>query len=145
MLPTRIYRSCRPSLASPFQLINADLGGALGRWFDDETEVTGTYPVDIREDDDHVYVEAELPGFTKDQVNATFEKGVLSIVAERKPEKPKEGQTHVAERRFTRVARSFTLPNTVDENKIEAQLADGVLHLKLSKREEVKPRRIDVH
>ena len=145
MHSTRTYRPYHRSFASPFQLFDADFDGAIGRWLDSERSTAGTYPVDIHEDDNHVYVEAELPGFTKDQVDVTFEKGVLSIIAERKAPKPKTGQTHLAERHFTRTARSFALPNTVDENKIEARIDDGVLHLTLSKREEVKPRHIAVH
>jgi len=104
-----------------------------------------SYPVDIREDDDHFYVDAELPGFTKDQVSVTLENGVLTISAERKEEdESKRGETHLRERRWNRVARAFKLPNAVDENKVEATLKDGVLHLVLHKREEVRPRKIEV-
>ena len=141
MLPTR-RRTSRPWL-SPLDLWNDDF---VSRWYGDDAEAsTGVYPVDIREDDTHIHVEAELPGFTKDDVEVTFEKGVLSIRAERKREKNGKGEAHLSERRFTRVARSFTLPTVIDENKIKATLEDGVLHLTLDKREEVKPRRIAVN
>ena len=108
------------------------------------TEAVGKYPVDIREDDNSIYVDAEVPGFKKDEIDVTLEQGILSISAERKTE-PAEGQTHLTERRFTRIQRSFTLPTSVDEDNVDAKLDNGVLQLKLNKREEVKPRRIEVN
>jgi len=114
--------------------------GAEGR----PTEALGAYPVDIREDDTNVYVEAELPGFKRDEIDVTMEQGVLTINAQRKIEEKKGEEQHLTERRFTRVSRSFRLPTPVDENKIEAHLEEGVLTLSLPKREEVKPRRIEV-
>lgn len=148
-LPTR-------RLLDPFDLIGQEFN-RLGRWFENggsETMLTGVYPVDIREDDNHIYVEAEMPGFKKDEVNITLEDGVLSISAERKPDKTQSntgngGQSnkrtdHLTERRFVRIQRSFTLPNRVDEGAVEAKMDNGVLYITLNKREEVKPRRIEV-
>lgn len=108
-----------------------------------EDGVLGAYPVDVREDESHIYVDAELPGFTKDQIEITLENGVLTIQAERKPEETSQ-QKHLTERRYTKVARRFNIPNLVDETNVEAKLADGVLHITLNKREEVKPRKIAV-
>lgn len=139
MLPMIIRRG-----SSPLDALHDDLDRMLARWWGDSgTEALGAYPVDITEDDDHVYVQAELPGFTKDQIEVTIENGVLSLQAQRETPEPK-GQQHLRERRFTRVARSFTLPNTVDESKVDCRLENGVLNIKLNKREEVKPRRIEV-
>ncbi|MFW6060455.1 MAG: Hsp20/alpha crystallin family protein [Phycisphaeraceae bacterium] len=106
-------------------------------------QLTAAYPVDIREDDNHVYVEAELPGFKKDEIEVTMEQGILTINASRKQEE-RQGEEHLTERRFTRVSRSFRLPTPVDEGNIDAHLEEGVLTLTLPKREEVKPRRIEV-
>jgi len=72
-----------------------------------------------------------------------LENGVLTIAAERGPAEAK-GEQHLSERRYTRVSRSFMLPKTIDENKVDAKLADGVLSLTLHKRDEVKPRQIEV-
>lgn len=143
MLPTRQNR--RP-VWDPFESIHRDFDRMLGRYFSDgETPTpTAAYPVDIHEDDNHLYVEAELPGFDREDVNVTLENGVLTITAERKEQPQREGETHLNERRFRRVHRSFTLPNTVDESNVDATLADGVLKLTLDKKEEVKPRRIEV-
>lgn len=134
------------NLPSPFEALERDFGRVLSRFADDNGhDATGAYPVDIREDNDHIYVEAELPGFTRDQVNVTLENRVLSIIAERgKPTLEEGTKEHLSERRFIRVARSFTMPDTVDEGKVDAKLVDGVLKLTLHKKEEVKPRRIEV-
>jgi HSP20 family protein len=108
-----------------------------------EEALVGAYPVDIREDDNNVYVDAELPGFKREQVDVTIENGILTIQAERQPDE-QQGDSHLRERRYTRVARSFTLPNGVDENSVDAKLDDGVLKLTLQKSEQVKPRKIEV-
>ena len=105
---------------------------------------TAAYPVDIHEDENHLYVEAEMPGFNRDDVNVTLENGLLTIAAERQEQPKREGETHLNERRYRRVQRSFTLPNTVDEDNVAAKLEDGVLKLTLNKKEEVKPRKIEV-
>jgi HSP20 family protein len=129
---------------TPLDVARREFENWMGNWWDQGTrDLVGAYPVDIHEDENFIYVDAEMPGFTRDQIEVTLEKGVLTIQAERKTEE-KKGEPHIQERRFTKVARSFTLPNTVDENKVEAKVTDGVLHLKLSKREEVKPRKIEV-
>ena len=123
-----------------------ELGRILGGTWDDHEEggATAAYPVDIHEDSQAVYVEAELPGFKKEEIDVSFEKGVLRIVAERKSnqEKREKGKAHLLERRYTRVSRAFALPAEVDDNKVDAKLDGGVLALKFHKREEVKPRRI---
>ena len=127
---------------SPFDVF----GREMSRWFgnlDESRDLVGSYPVDVREDENFIHVEAEMPGFKKDEIEVTLEKGLLHIQAQRKVEE-KQGEQHLSERRFTRVSRSFTLPSSVDESKVDATLTDGVLHLKLHKREEVKPRKIQV-
>lgn len=122
-----------------------DVEQALGQRFKFDTgDLTAQYPVDIYEDEDSLTVEAELPGFAKDEIDINIEQGVLSIHAERKQAERKEGTTHVNERRYLRVARKFTLPSSVDPTNVDAKLADGILTLKLSKRDEVKPRKIQV-
>jgi HSP20 family protein len=124
------------------------------------------YGVDIREDADHIYVEAELPGFRKDEVDVTLENQTLTIAAERRSEhqvqrEPRNsgggggregngggagdgGQWLLNERRYTRFLRSFTLPPTVDEGSVQAKLNDGVLTITINKREETKPRKVKV-
>lgn len=111
-----------------------DLGGTMAR-----------YPVDVREDQDTLYIDAELPGFTRDQVDVTVDNDVLTITADR-PQIQADEQTtwHLRERRSGRVERAFKLPNTVDYGSVDAKLTDGILHVSLKKRQEAKPRKIEI-
>ena len=122
----------------------------LNRFFANNENGGGTrlapYGVDIREDGDTLVVEAELPGFKKDEVDITLENQTLTLSAERKVENKQDGQNGylLNERRYTRFLRSFTLPPTVDEKSVQAKLEHGVLTVTLNKREETKPRKITV-
>jgi len=144
MLPTPIRNRTRALFDNPFGALESELARVANYWSGDEQTGTAFYPVDVREDDGHIYVDAELPGFTKEDIDITLSNGVLTIQAERKETEDKPGERHLTERRFRRVSRSFTMPKTVDTDKVEATLRDGVLHLVLSKREDVKPRKIEV-
>ena len=79
-----------------------------------------------------------------DDVNVTVKDGVLVVAGERKQEKETEGKVHRVERRYGRFTRSFRLPENVDEAKVDARAEAGVLYLRVPKREEVKPRAIEV-
>ena len=149
-LPTRVNRG----FVDPMDLIGREFDGVLNRFFSGGDATNGgsranwmaPYGVDIREDQDHLYVEADLPGFKKDEVDITLENQTLTISAEHRTEatEEKKGDWLLNERRYARFLRSFTLPPTVDESKVDAKLADGVLRITLDKREETKPRKIQV-
>jgi len=129
---------------TPFDLLR-DMDRAVnGRVGVDNDDLTAKYPVDIHEDEDGLTVTAELPGFSKDQVDISIDNGVLTIAAKRESIKKENTTTHLNERRFTRVRRQFTLPTTVDSTDVDAKLNDGVLTLQLKKKDEVKPRKIEV-
>jgi len=141
-----MFPTLRRTSLSPFDLLR-DIDRLAWRgldWDNDNGFTTATYPVDVRETNDHVIVEAEMPGFRKEDIDITLEKNVLTIQATRQTEEKREGQAHLTERRYNRIARSFSLPVAVDENHVDAKLDDGVLTLTLNKREEVKPRKITV-
>jgi HSP20 family protein len=143
-LPTRVLRA----MNDPFVDLHRDFDQMIGRFLRPPTD-GGTnwapYAVDVREDADHLYVEAELPGFKKDEIDITLENQTLTISAERGDRKEQtQGDYLLNERRYGRFLRSFTLPPTVDEKSVDAKLADGVLHITLNKREETKPRKIQV-
>lgn len=146
MLPVRFHATARPIWLNPAGGLWSELDRFFDRWAgeSDSTGLPGTFPVDIREDSETVTIEADLPGFIKDNIEVNVEDGVLTISAQREDQRPEDGQTHLAERRHTQVARRFTVPKSVDESKVQAKLANGVLHLTLHKREEVKPRKIEV-
>jgi HSP20 family protein len=149
-LPTRVNRG--GGVLDPVELLGRDFENAFNRWLGvrdgNGSQALAPYGVDIREDADHFYVEAELPGFRKEEVDITLENQTLTISAERKYESKqgddKKGELLLHERRYSRFLRSFTLPPTVDEGSVNARLADGVLTITLNKREETKPRKIQV-
>jgi len=102
--------------------------------------------VDIREEDDAFYVDAEVPGVAAEDVKVDVEKNVLTISGERKAEKDEaEGSYRRVERYYGTFSRSFTLPETVNADSIHADLRDGVLTLRLPKKEAPKPRAIPVN
>jgi len=101
--------------------------------------------VDISETEAEYAIKAELPEVKKEDVKVTVEDGVLTLQGERKQEKEENGKKyHRVERSYGRFVRSFTLPDSVDESKVKAEYADGVLHLHLPKSEKAKPKQIDV-
>ncbi|MFW6158704.1 MAG: Hsp20/alpha crystallin family protein [Planctomycetota bacterium] len=114
-----------------------------GEGLEPEEELAGAYPADVEETDGEIRVEAELPGFKRDEIEVTVDDDLLTISAERKTEEPK-GKKHLSERRFTHVERSFRLPASVDQSQADARLQDGVLHLTLPKSGEAKPKRIEL-
>jgi HSP20 family protein len=151
-LPTRVNRSLA---IDPFESMQREFNSIFGRYLTGRNGADGgrlaPYGVDVREDADHIYVEAELPGFRKDDVDITLENQTLTISAERKEQtdggKENKGELLLNERRYSRYSRflrSFTLSPTVDEQSVNAKLADGVLTITLNKREESKPRKISV-
>ena len=148
-LPTRVNRG--GAAVDPLELLGRDFEGMFNRWLGARDAGTGQAPlapygVDIREDQDHFYVEAELPGFKKNEIDITLENQTLTISAERREDsrQDKKGELLLHERRYSRFLRSFTLPPTVDEQTVNAKLAEGVLTIVLNKREETKPRKIQV-
>lgn len=103
-------------------------------------------PVDIYETENHeVVLKAELPDMKREDINLTFENGVLTLKGERKfDHEIRKDSYHRRERRFGAFSRSFTLPNTVDATRISASYKDGVLTITLPQREEAKPKQISV-
>ena len=104
-----------------------------------------TPAVDIYENNDSVVVKAELPGVEKDQISVEVKDGILSLRGERKFEKEvKEESYHRIERSYGNFLRSFSLPVSVDQDKVTARFKDGVLEVNLPKKEQAKPKQIQV-
>ena len=102
--------------------------------------------VDIREEDDAFYVDAEVPGLAAEDVKVDIEKNVLTLSGERKVVKEEtEGTFRRVERRYGSFTRSFTLPETVDTDNISADLKEGLLALRLPKKDAPTPRSISVN
>ena len=102
--------------------------------------------VDIYETEAHEYViKAELPEIKREEIDITVENSVLTIKGERKAEFDATSEnTHRVERHYGSFTRSFSLPSTIDPNRITAVYKDGVLTLRIPQREDAKPRQIQV-
>ena len=101
--------------------------------------------VDIYETKDAVCVRAELPGVDKDAVNVEVKDGVLALHGERKFEKEvKEENYHRVERAYGTFHRSFSLPSSVDGERVTARMQNGVLEVTLPKREQAKTKKISI-
>ena len=103
-------------------------------------------PVDIYQSgDQELVLKAELPEMAREDIDITVENFVLTIKGEKKiAGDVKEEQFHHVERRYGVFSRSFSLPQTVDPNRVSAEYKDGVLTVRLPLREEAKPRSIKV-
>ena len=103
-------------------------------------------PVDIYENDQHeIVLKAELPGITREDIDLRVENNTLTIRGERKrQQEAKQENYHRVERLYGSFSRSFSLPSTVNTEKVRAEFRDGVLTVTLPAREEAKPRQIQV-
>jgi HSP20 family protein len=101
-------------------------------------------PLSVWEADDAYHVELDVPGVAKDDIELTFEKGTLQIVAERKESETERKGLH-EERVYGTVTRSLNLSEAVDPDSIQAELSDGVLHVTVAKVPEVQPKKIDIN
>ena len=103
-------------------------------------------PVDIYEDEHNLNIQMEIPGVDLKEVDVQVENNTLTIRGERKLEKDqKEENFHRIERRYGSFFRSFTLPNTIDTEKVTAECNNGLLEIKLPKKTEAKPKQIKVN
>ncbi|MEJ2078619.1 MAG: Hsp20/alpha crystallin family protein [Acidobacteriota bacterium] len=100
-------------------------------------------PVEIYETDSELVLVAELPGVERKDLHISFENGQLTIAGERKgPEQSRN--YHRSERFYGSFERTFQFPGSVDGEKIAASLKDGMLEVKIPKKEEAKARQIQV-
>ena len=103
--------------------------------------------VDISETGNEYLIKVELPEVRKEDVKISVDQGVLTIQGERKLEREESDDKkkyHRVERAYGTFARSFTLPDNIDTGAIDAKQQDGVLHVRLGKAEEAKPKQIEV-
>jgi HSP20 family protein len=204
-LPTRVSREQQQqqgSLVHPLELMHREFDDLISRFFGGGlfgpaaagalpadagmlAAFGGGYGVDVREDDRHIYVEADLPGFRKEDVDISIDEHTLTISAEHREEfaepaqaqqPPQQGQPQqqaqqaqqpqqqqkqlqrqaqqpaagqkgqylLRERRYQSFTRSFTLPQNVDEQNVQAKLDNGVLQITLNKTQESKPKKVQV-
>ncbi len=104
-----------------------------------------TPAMDVAEDDDQFIVTMELAGAKKEDVTVEAHDHVLTIRGEKRSERTEEKEhRRYVERTFGSFSRSFTLPANADPDAVEATFSDGVLTVKIAKREEAKPKTIAV-
>jgi HSP20 family protein len=121
----------------------------IDRLFEDTFTRDGnnwTPAVDIKENDSDIRIDLELPGLKPEDVEITAENGLLSIRGEKRSERKEgeEGRYHVVERSYGTFMRTFTLPQGVDENQIQAEFNEGVLSIRIPKTALPQPKRIQI-
>lgn len=125
--------------------LQRDMSNFFAPWTAGEDVGAWAPPVDVYSDEEKVVVEAELPGLKKDEIEVSFDAGVLNIRGERKQEEEhKQEGYHCIERRFGSFHRAVRVPAEVDASKCAAEMKDGVLRITLPKAEQSKARKIEV-
>jgi HSP20 family protein len=132
------FRTLQSRLLEPF----------FGRFaFADDTLQSGTWapPVDVAEEQDRIVAKVEVPGMEEKDLKLSFEDGVLTVSGEREFERKDDRNYHRIERTYGTFVRTFSLPRSVDGTKITASYRNGVLDIEIPKREESKPRQIQIN
>ena len=122
-----------------------DSYGTEGRQ-EDLTTTTFAPAVDVYEDEHNITLKIEVPGIEEKDIDVRIENNTLTVHGERKFEKEeKEENFRRVERQYGSFTRTFTLPNTVDHEKVQADYDKGVLKIQLAKKAEAKPKQIKVN
>jgi len=132
-----IARYSTPRFLEPF----------FGRFnFLDDSLTSGTWapPVDVAEEGDKIMVKVEAPGMEEKDLKVHFEDGLLTVTGERQFERKDERNYHRIERSYGSFVRQFSLPRSVEVGAITASYRNGVLEIEIPKKEEAKPRQIEI-
>ena len=122
------------------RMLNDVMGSTLGT----ATNARTFQPaIDVRSSDAELTFVCDLPGVRLEDVEVTLENGVLTLKGTRRFES-KEGEQVMLGRAYGTFTRSFTLPDTVDDNALVATLADGVLTVRVPKHTKARPRKIEI-
>ena len=117
----------------------------FGRSEDEDTSAVWTPRTDLSETDDAFRIRLDVPGMTKDDITINLQNNTLTVSGERTSERTDEGEEYVrVERAFGNFHRTFTLPNAVDRENVEAAYEDGVLTIHVPKTEESTRRQIEI-
>jgi HSP20 family protein len=135
--PINDFRTFQARLFEPF----------FGRFNFEDEMTTGTWapPVDVAEEADKILVRVEVPGMNESDLKVNYEDGLLTVSGERTFEKKDERNYHRIERSYGSFVRTFTLPRSVDANKITAAYRNGILEIEIPKLEEAKPKQIQIN
>jgi len=107
-------------------------------------EVVLVPPVDIFETDSEYVIKAEMPGIKKENLDITLDKDELEINGKLNGSMPDEKNLKYSEFRLYNYHRKFNVGETIDRNTLKASLENGILTLNLPKREEIKPKKIEI-
>lgn len=115
----------------------------ISRFFNDfPTADFNYYPhIDIYEDEKNIFVEAEIPGVKKEDMKITLQDNILTITGEKrkgKEEKDSKRNFFRSERVYGSFTRSFTLPEDINPDSVDAKFDNGILNIKISKAEQKK-------
>lgn len=135
-------------LAEVQERVSRVLGDFYGTRGQDDVMRRGAWvpPVDIFEGSNHeMVIKAELPDIRREDIDIRVEDNTLTISGEKKiDETVKQDQFHRVERMYGQFSRSFSLPATIDTEKVNAEYKNGLLTIRLPMREEAKPKQIQV-
>ena len=146
MLVTRYNPYNDLDIRKSFELLHS-LVGQFDSSKEESNLVSFVPAVNTREGEDAYYIEIDLPGIKKEDIEITTEDNVLTISGERKyKDEVKEDDYYKVESRYGKFSRSFTLPEKIDVENIHAESRDGVLEVVIPKlkEEENKPRKIEI-
>lgn len=136
--PFNDFRTLQNRLFEPF----------FGRFhFLDDSMTTGSWapPVDVAEDSERIHVKVEVPGMEEKDLRVNYEDGLLTVSGERQFENREDRNYHRIERAYGSFVRTFSLPRSVDAAKIVASYRNGVLEIEIPKKEESKPKQIQIN
>ena len=134
-----------PNLTRLSRLMDEAFGAFPTAQNGDAVGSSWTPNVDIREDKEHLTITMDVPGVRPEDVKISLENQVLTIAGEKQALlQEKDERWHRWERHYGHFERTFTLPSTVDAERIEATSDNGVLTVRLPKVEKAKPREIQV-
>jgi HSP20 family protein len=120
----------------------------FGRFnFMDDALTSGTWApaVDVAEDAERIHVKVEVPGMEEKDLRINYEDGLLTVSGERQFERREDRNYHRIERAYGSFVRTFSLPRSVDPAKIVANYRNGVLEIEIPKKEEAKPKQIEIN
>ncbi|MCS3632906.1 HSP20 family protein [Salinibacter ruber] len=117
----------------------------FGRGGDDDTSTVWAPRTDLSETDDAFRIRLDVPGMTKDDIAINLQNNTLTVSGGRSSERQKDGEEYVrVERAFGTFHRTFTLPDAVDPDRVEATYDEGVLTINVPKTEKSTRRQIEI-
>jgi len=135
--------------AATLSSLRDEMNDLLSRFWSSTNEPFGlaewTPALDVSESDDAVLVHAEIPGIDPKEIEISVVGDTLTLRGDKKDETEQKGHNyHRVERRYGSFTRSLALPASVDPDQVTATARQGVLEIRLPKREEAKARRIEI-